>query len=125
MTKWNEHKCNSYANYLNPFAFKKVFIKQAFRNLLEILVLESLFNKFKSPELAIITMTFMTLTQVFSCEIWKREEHLFYRTPSRGSHLKGTAKKGLLTSFEEFTEKHLAWSPATELKRDSSTGVFQ
>ena len=67
-----------------------------------------------------------TLTQVFSCEISKNvEEHLFYRTASGSSHLDVFSKNCLFKSFEKFTEKHQAWRPATLLKRDSSTGVFQ
>ena len=65
---------------------------------------QSLFNKVKGPELA--TLLQKNLDTDVSREIWKtiEEEHLFYRTPYRSSHL----KEILLKSFEKLTEKHQA-----------------
>ena len=70
----------------------------------KIFVSQSLFNKVEGPELA--TLLQKNFDTGVSREIWKtiEEEHLFYRTPYRSSHL----KEILFKSFEKFTEKHQA-----------------
>ena len=58
-------------------------------------------------------------------ENFQSTEKISLHTYFRSSHGRCSVRKGILRNFTKFTGKHLCQRPATLLKKDSGTDVFQ